>query len=102
MSHIKTGPDTPARSCAAALAIAAAAALPATASAQLGKSFFVPGAQLEPLAAVAALPCKGKTTQVSDGAFEGVKTTTWNYAAAGGGGVGGRFDPVPVLTVPVT
>jgi hypothetical protein len=37
-------------------------------------------------------------SQVLDTAFEGVKTTNWTYANAGGGGAGGRFDKTPVLS----
>jgi hypothetical protein len=89
-----------------ALAFAALALAPATASAQIGKTFFVTnGAALEEQAksmAAAVQACKGKVTRVYDIAFEGVKTTAWNFAAVGGGGIGGRFDPVPVLSTTVT
>jgi hypothetical protein len=46
-------------------------------------------------------PCKGKVRTVQDMTYEGVKTTGWNFAMAGGGGEGGRFDPVPVLSTKV-
>jgi hypothetical protein len=46
-------------------------------------------------------PCKGKVRQVQDIVFEGVKTTGWNFAMVGGGGEGGRFDPLPVLSTKV-
>ena len=46
-------------------------------------------------------PCKGKVRQVQDVAFEGVKTTAFNWAAVTGGGESGRFDPVPVLSTKV-
>ena len=46
-------------------------------------------------------PCRGKVKQVSDITDESVKFTAWNFAAAGGGGEGGRFDPVPVLSTKV-
>ena len=45
--------------------------------------------------------CHGKVKQVQDITNEGVKTTAWNYAAGGGGGEGGHFDPVPVLSTKV-
>jgi hypothetical protein len=45
--------------------------------------------------------CRGPVRQVQDVAFEGVRTTTWNFMALGGGGEGGRFDPVPVLSAVV-
>ena len=45
--------------------------------------------------------CHGKVKQVQDLTFEGVKTTPWNFSMAGGGGEGGRFDPVPVLSTKV-
>ncbi len=80
---------------------ALAAVVPATASAQLGKTFLVPGVQAQPFAA-AALPCRGKVTQVADIANENVLTTAWNYANVGGGGVGGRFDKTPVLSTKVS
>jgi hypothetical protein len=43
-------------------------------------------------------PCRGKVKQVSDITDESVKLTAWNFSAVGGGGEGGRFDPVPVLS----
>ncbi len=49
-----------------------------------------------------ASTCRGPLKLVSDVGFEGLKTTAWNFAAVGGGGEGGRFDPVPVLTTTVT
>jgi hypothetical protein len=79
-------------------ALAAAALLPTQASAQ-AKSFLVPGTEFP---ATTPLPCKGKVTQVADLAFEGTKTTAWNFANVGGGGIGGRFDPLPVLSTAVT
>lgn len=85
---------------ATALAVVAAT-LPATAQAQLGKTFLVPGAELAEPAATIVVPCRGRVTQVGDVAFENVKTTAWNYSAVGGGGVGGRFDKIPVLTTKV-
>lgn len=45
--------------------------------------------------------CNGPIRQVVDVGFEGVKTTAWNFAAVGGGGEGGRFAPIPVLTTTV-
>jgi len=82
------------------LGVIAAACLPAWAAAQDFKQFFVPD---NPPNFAAHTPCKGRQTQqVQDIAFEGVKTTVWNYAVAGGGGEGGRFDKVPVLSTNVT
>ncbi len=46
--------------------------------------------------------CRGANRLVGDVGFEGLKTTAWNFAAVGGGGEGGRFDPVPVLSTTVT
>jgi hypothetical protein len=46
--------------------------------------------------------CAGKIQQVFDVGFEGLKTTMANYAAPAGGGEGGRFDPLPVLSAGVT
>jgi hypothetical protein len=46
--------------------------------------------------------CRGPIKMVSDVGFEGVRTTAWNFAAAGGGGEGGRFDPIPLLSTAVT
>lgn len=45
--------------------------------------------------------CKGKVRQVQDTTYEGVKTTAWNFAMVGGGGEGGRFDPIPVHSTKV-
>jgi len=45
--------------------------------------------------------CRGPVNQVSDLAFEGVKVTGWNWAMMGGGGEGGRYDPLPVLSTTV-
>jgi hypothetical protein len=82
----------------ATAALAAAVLLPSQAAAQ-GKTFLVPGQGLAP---ANPPPCRGKVTQVADLAFENVKTTAWNFGAAGGGGIGGRFDPQPVLSTGVT
>ena len=49
-----------------------------------------------------ASSCRGPLKLVSDVGFEGLRTTAWNFAAIGGGGEGGRFDPVPVLSTTVT
>lgn len=79
-----------------ALAAASLFATPA-AHAQVGENFFVDrnfGLGFHP-------PCTGKVRQVHDITFEGVKTTAWNFSMAGGGGEGGRFDPVPVLSTKV-
>jgi hypothetical protein len=46
--------------------------------------------------------CRGPIRMVSDVGFEGVRTTGWNFAAIGGGGEGGRFDPNPLLSTTVT
>jgi len=45
--------------------------------------------------------CRGPIKSVSDVGFEGVRTTAWNFAAMGGGGEGGRFDPAPLLSTTV-
>jgi len=91
-----------------ALAFAGLCLVPATASAQVGKTFFdtrqSAAAMAEEAAAAAALKaaCKGRVTLVNDVAFEGVRTTGWNFANVGGGGIGGRFDPAPLLSTSVT
>lgn len=46
--------------------------------------------------------CTGEISKVEDVAFEGVKTTTANWAASPGGGDGGRYDKTPVLTTKIT
>ena len=46
--------------------------------------------------------CRGPLRQVSDVAFEGVRTTAYNWSVVGGGGEGGRYDPIPVLRTRVT
>jgi hypothetical protein len=81
-------------------ALAACALLPLNASAQLRDTFF---SRNDPTDAALALatPCRGPVRQVSDLADEGVRTTGWNFSTLGGGGVGARFDPVPLLTTKV-
>jgi hypothetical protein len=80
-------------------ALAAVLALsPVAASAQT-KTFFVEGNQNLP---APAQMCKGRVTRVTDLANEGVLTTAWNFASVGGGGIGGRFDPIPVLSTGVS
>lgn len=80
-------------------AVAAVAALLPTAASAQNKTFFVVGQEMPP---PAAPPCKGKVTRVQDLANEGVLTTAWNFANTGGGGIGGRFDPIPVLSTGVS
>ncbi len=46
--------------------------------------------------------CRGRIQQVVDVGFENVRTTAWNWSVVGGGGEGGRYDPVPLLTTTVT
>lgn len=46
--------------------------------------------------------CVGPIRQVTDIGFEDQRTTAWNFTTPGGGGEGGRFDPVPVLSAGVT
>ena len=45
--------------------------------------------------------CHGGVRLVGDVGVEGRRTTAWNFAAVGGGGESGRFDPVPVLRTSV-
>ncbi|HVE70046.1 MAG TPA: hypothetical protein VNI54_01660 [Thermoanaerobaculia bacterium] len=45
--------------------------------------------------------CRGPIALVTDVGFEGLKTTSANYAASPGGGEGGRFDKTPVLSTRV-
>ena len=49
----------------------------------------------------ALLACTGPITRVVDVAFEGVRTTRAHYGSNPGGGEGGQFDPVPVLSTRV-
>jgi hypothetical protein len=90
------------------LALAALALAPSQASAQVNsKTFFATraGAQMEEQAAATAAllqNCKGRPLLVNDVAFEGVRVTGWNFANVGGGGIGGRFDPAPVLSTTVS
>lgn len=46
--------------------------------------------------------CRGPVSRVQDIGIEAVRTTSYNYGTAGGGGEGGRFDPTPVLSNTVT
>jgi hypothetical protein len=77
----------------------AAALLPTWAAAQDFRSFFVPD---KPNVMATHPPCRGLSRLMTDVAFEGVKTTAWNYANLGGGGEGNRFDPKPLLSAQVT
>lgn len=45
--------------------------------------------------------CAGPITRVVDIAFEGIKFTSADYTSSPGGGEGGGFDPVPVLSTRV-
>ena len=45
--------------------------------------------------------CRGPITRVMDVAYEGVKTTAFNWSSTGGGGESGRFDRTPVLSTTV-
>lgn len=45
--------------------------------------------------------CRGPVSMVQDVAFEGVKTTPFNWSSTLGGGESGRYDKTPVLTTPV-
>jgi hypothetical protein len=71
------------------------------ANAQLASQFFAAPTQKNAHPA-GVLTCKGPLKLVTDVAFEGFKTTAWNWAAVGGGGEGGRFDPTPALSTTVT
>jgi hypothetical protein len=81
-------------------ALAACALMPLDAAAQLRHTFF---SRTDPTASALApaIPCRGNVRQVSDLADEGVRTPARNFAAVGGGGVGARFDPVPLLSTKV-
>ena len=46
--------------------------------------------------------CRGPLTFVTDVGFEGVKSTSFNFSSATGGGDGKRFDRTPVLSTKVT
>jgi len=71
------------------------------AHAQLASQFFAaPQAKIAHPGGV--LTCKGPVKLVTDVAFEGFKTTAWNWSVLGGGGEGGRFDPTPALSTTVT
>lgn len=48
-----------------------------------------------------AYNCRGPIARVEDVAFEGVKTTSFNFGTTGGGGESGRFDRTPVLSTRV-
>ena len=46
------------------------------------------------------LRCKGRVALVLDAADENIHATPAIFGTAPGGGVGGQFDPVPLLTIP--
>ncbi|MGZ5475434.1 MAG: hypothetical protein ACXW2Q_02440 [Thermoanaerobaculia bacterium] len=65
-----------------------------------------PAAKLSAALAAAHNPhlvydCRGPVSMVLDTAYEGVKTTSYNWGIVGGGGDGGRFDKTPVLSTKV-
>jgi hypothetical protein len=76
------------------------------AGAQLSSQFFAPPPTSGDATKIAhpagVLTCKGTLRLVTDVAFEGVKTTGYNWSVVGGGGEGARYDPVPVLSTTVT
>ncbi|SJM92409.1 exported hypothetical protein [Crenothrix polyspora] len=68
---------------------------------EFGSFFDVPSQPPTGQAAPAAVvhkPCTGSVRSVNDVAFEGVKTTSYNWISIGGGGEGGRYDKTPVLS----
>jgi hypothetical protein len=77
---------------------------------QQERGFFTPppngrdGAEvsISALHPIADLRCRGPVNMVTDTAFEGVKTTAYNWSVVGGGGDGARFDKTPVLSTVVT
>jgi len=83
------------------LALIALLATAGGAAAQLTSSFFQADATKAAHPA-GVLSCRGPLKLVQDVAFEGVKTTGYNWSVVGGGGEGARFDPVPVLSTTVT
>lgn len=85
----------------APLALAAGALFgPVAAMAQTSDNFFADNDIPKTQAGVHP-PCRGKVSQVVDTVFEGVKTTSWNFSAVGGGGESTRFDKTPVLSTKV-
>jgi hypothetical protein len=65
-----------------------------------GQAFLTPGGPLVHNPNVAE-HCQGGVRLVGDVGVEGRRTTPWNFAAVGGGGESGRFDPTPVLQTKV-
>ena len=65
------------------------------------KGFFVerPDAD-QSLRGQMVLRCKGRVALVLDAANENLQTTPAIFGAGPGGGVGGQFDPTPILTIP--
>jgi hypothetical protein len=75
------------------------------ASAQLAPQFFVEdqtGGSTKIAHPPGVLSCRGTMRLVQDVAFEGVRTTGYNWSVVGGGGEGARFDPTPLLSATVT
>lgn len=71
------------------------------ANAQLASQFFA-APQTKNAHPGGTLTCRGPVKLVSDVAFEGFKTTAYNWSVVGGGGEGARFDPTPALSTTVT
>ena len=71
------------------------------ANAQLASQFFA-SPTVKQAHPAGVLTCKGPLKLVTDVAFEGVKTSAYNWSVVGGGGEGARFDPTPVLSTTVT
>jgi len=57
--------------------------------------------ETEAKVALPAYSCTGPVTRVIDVGFEGLKTTHAVFGANPGGGEGGQFDKVPILTTKV-
>jgi hypothetical protein len=68
-----------------------------------GKDFFPTTKRKLQKLQVVHSDCAGTVGLVKDVAFEGVKTTAFNWSnPTNGGGEGARFDPTPVLSTTVT
>jgi hypothetical protein len=78
------------------------------ANAQQERGFFTPPPKsrdgevsIAAIHPITDLRCRGPINFVTDTAYEGVKTTAYNWSVVGGGGDGARFDTTPVLTTVV-
>ena len=79
-----------------------AASLAGAASAQQKPFLWREAASKAPHSQTTVFGCHGPIASVTDVAYEGLKTTQFNWSSTAGGGESGRYDRTPVLSTKVT